>query len=447
MKKNSLTGVWSVFTFTLTQTLKSKSFIISYVIMITLALISMPVINLISSGSTPDPDAVNPIQKVYVNNENSLADMDFNGLLTDKALAHIRFEKMHGDYNLVADRIQSTENSSVILTISDKDGIYSLSFVKANDGPVGNYSLQQLGNAITEQFYNIKIASLGISKEQMELLFAPISTSVTLADEQGQAIVKEDTSISSAEYWFIYIILFFILMVSVLSSSLIATSIVTEKSTRVIEYLLISIKPMALMVGKVLAMLVAVFLQTSSMVLLFFISNIVTTNFLSESGESMMARYLPDNIFANLNIINIIFCLMLMLLGIIFYGILASFAGATVSKLEEVQEGLTMFTFTCLVGAYLGIGAASALMGSGENAFVTFTLLFPLSSPFILPGALLIGKASILIVVLATLIQIITILLLVRLVANVFEFLILYNGNTIKPKQLLKLFSTVKEGK
>lgn len=448
MKKNSLTGVWSVFSFTLIQTLKSKSFIISYVIMATLAIISMPIINLISSGKNAQGlDAINPIKKVYVNNESSLADFDFNGLLTDEALTHIRFEKMQESYETVADRIQTEEQSSVILTISDKDGVFNLTFAKASEGPVKDASLQQLGNAVTTQFHNMKIASMGLSEQQLQMLFAPVYSSVSVTDELGQIIFEEDTSISSAEYWFIYGTWFIILMVSVLSSSLIATSVVTEKSTRVIEFLLISIKPLALMAGKVLAMLVAVLIQTGSMVALAFISNTVTAKFLSETGESIVGKYLPDNIFANLNIVNIIFCFLLMLLGVLFYGILASFAGATVSKLEEVQEGLTLFTFTCMAGAYLGIGAASALMSSGESAFVTFTLLFPLSSPFILPGALLIGKASLLIVLLATLIQIITILLLVKLVANVFEYLILHNGNTVKPKELLKLFAMVKEGK
>lgn len=448
MKKNSLSGVWNVFSFTLKQTLKSKSFIISYIIMMTLAFISVPIINRISFGANAqEPGAINPVSKVYVNNESSLADFDFNGQLTDKALSHIRFEKMQEDYDTVADRIQTEEQSSVILTISDKDGMYSLVFAKASKGPVNDASLQQLGDALAAQFYNMKTASMGLSDEQLQILFAPVSSSVAMTDNQGQTVSENDTSISMAEYWFIYGILFIILMTSVLASSLIATSVVTEKSTRVIEYLLISIKPLALMVGKILAMLVAVLIQTGSIVVLVFISNTVTVNFLSDTGESILGKYLPENIFSNLNVFNIIFCFLLMLLGIFFYGILASFAGATVSKLEEVQDGLTLFTLTCLVGAYLGIGAASTLMGSGENAFVTFTLLFPLSSPFILPGALLIGKASLLIVMLAALIQIITILLLIKLVANVFEYLILYNGNTVKLKQLLKLFRTVKEGK
>jgi ABC-2 type transport system permease protein len=132
-----------------------------------------------------------------------------------------------------------------------------------------------------------------------------------------------------------------------------------------------------------------------------------------------------------------------MLLGFIFYATLAGLAGATVSKIEELQEGLTLFTLTSLVGVYIGLGAANVLMGPGENAYTNFALLFPLSSPFILPGAILVGKVSYLMIAIALVLQIIFIMLLFKFVAKVFETLILHNGNTIKLKELIKLSKTV----
>jgi len=446
MKKTNLTGVGNVFSFTLTQTLKSKSFITSLIIMLTFSLISMPILYIITGG-LKKKNAPSPINKVYVSNESSLSELDFTGLLTDNAFAHITFEKMNESYDTVADRIQTQEKTSVILTISDKEGVFDLSFAKAGDGPVSKGDLQQLGSVITEKFNVIRINSLGIAPEQLQMIFSPISTSVSHADADGQLIIEEDTTISQVEYYFVYGILVIILMISTVSGSLIATAIVTEKSTRVIEYLLITVKPLALMVGKVLATLIATLIQTGSMVLVIFLSNVVTKNFLSSTGESILAKYLPANIFDNLNIINIIACFILMLLGLLFYAILASFAGATVSKLEEIQEGMTLFSLVGIVGAYIGIGAAASLMSSGESAFVTFALLFPLSSPFLLPGVLLIGKTNLMIVALGVVLEIIAILLLFKLVASVFEILILHNGNTIKPKELIKFFKTAKEGK
>lgn len=442
MKNSSISGWKDVFTFTLTQTLKSKAFRVSYVILVALILVSMPLANFFLTKSTGTSTVANQVSKVYVDNETALPDMDFTGLLPGD-MKNITFEKLQEDYDTAADRIENSEQQSVILTLSDKDGMYSLSFVKASKGPVKDNNLAQLGAAIAEQFESFRINTLGITQEQAAMLQAPVTTTVSLTDVNGVPIVKEDTSISGSEYWFIYGILFIILMVNIMSSTQIATSIVTEKSTRVIEYLLTSVKPLALMLGKILAMLVAVLLQMVSMVVMAFISNTASSRLISGSSESLMTKILPSDIFHNINIFNIILCLVLIMLGFIFYATLAGLAGATVSRIEEISEGLTLFTFTNLIGCYIGIGAANVLMGAGTNSYVTFALLFPLSSPFILPGALLIGKASLPMVAVALVLQVLFIILLLNFVAKVFETLILHNGNKIRMNELIKLSKTV----
>ena len=442
MKINEIHGWKDVFAFTLIQTIKSKAYIISNVIFLLIAFVSLPIITMLTSAVEEDPNAANPIQKVYVNNETSLPMMDFSAADT-AALSHITYEVMTEDYDTVSERIDTDENTSVIFTLSEDQGMYSLSFAKAGSGPVKDISLQQLGEAVAEQFNNFKFTTLGLSEEQVAILQAAVYTSASKTDANGDVIMKEDTTISSSEYWFIYGILFIILMVNSIASSQIATSIVTEKSTRVIEYLLTSVKPLALMLGKVLAMLIAVMIQMVGMMIVVFISNSITVLLSVGNGDSLMLKYLPTDIFQNLNIVNFFFCIVLALLGLIFYATLASLAGATVSKLEEINEGLTLFTLTNIVGAYIGIGAAAALMGAGESAYVTFAFLFPLSSPFILPGAILIGKADLLIILAAIVLQLVFIALLFKFVAKVFETLILHTGNTIKVKSLIKLFKTV----
>jgi ABC-2 type transport system permease protein len=227
-----------------------------------------------------------------------------------------------------------------------------------------------------------------------------------------------------------------------MASTQIANSIVTEKSTRVVEYLLTSVKPLALMVGKIIAMLTAVLIQMIAMVAALFVSNQVSSTFSPDESESLLSQYLPQHIFQNINLINIILCLLLIVLGIIFYATLAGLAGATVSKLEELSEGLTLFTLTNLVGCYVGLGAANVLMASGMNGYVIFSFLFPLSSAFVLPGAILIGKASIPLVIGAIALQVIFILLLFQFVSKVYETLILHNGNKIKLKDLFKISKT-----
>jgi ABC-2 type transport system permease protein len=443
MKKSNITGWKDVFTFTLIQTLKSKAFIISYIIFIVLAMVSMPIISRFTSGGRSDINAPSPVKKVYVNNETTLPNMDFREVLKDQRMSNITFEAMQENYDVVASRIEDKERESIILTISESEGNYSLNFIKASSGTINENSLQLLADSIASQFDIYKIKTLGITDKQLAMIHASVTTKVSMADANGALIIKEDTHISTSEYWFIYGILFIVMMVNILAGTQIASSILTEKSTRVIEYLLTSVKPLAIMVGKIMAMLAAVLLQLISTAAILIVSNKVSETLSFSNGESLLSHYLPKDIFQNLNIINMVFCLILIVLGMVFYATLAGLAGATVSRIEELKEGLMLFNFVNIIGSYIGIGAAVMLMGKGINWFVIFSFLFPLSSPFVLPGAILIGKASLPLAAAAIVLQVMFIILLFRFVAKVYETLILHNGNKIKIKELIKLSKAV----
>jgi len=89
------------------------------------------------------------------------------------------------------------------------------------------------------------------------------------------------------------------------------------------------------------------------------------------------------------------------------------------------------------------MGAAGVLMASGTNGFVTFALLFPLSSPFLLPGAMFVGKVSVGLSILSIVFLVIFMILLFKFVAKVYETLILHNGSRIGLKELVKISKNV----
>lgn len=443
MKKSSITGWKDVFSFTLVQTLKSKAFIVSFVLFIVLSIASMPVLSIIMNKDTKIEDGTNPIQKVYINNKVTWSNGEFLPTLSEENLSHIKFETLTEDYDTVVNRIEQEENTSVIVNIAETESTFQLDFIKSSNGSVNESNVQALSEALLKSFDEYRINHLGITEEQLAIIKANVTTSATIADVNGNAVIVEDTSITDSQYWFIYGILFVVLMVNVMASSQIASSVVSDKSSKVLEYLLTSVRPLAIMVGKILAMLAVVLLQFVGIFVCLLISNKVTSIVFPTNGENMISQFLPSGIFDNVNIINVILCIAVILLGMIFYATLAGLAGATVSRIEEASESLTLFTFVNLAGAYIGMGAAGVLMASGTNGFVTFALLFPLSSPFLLPGAMFVGKVSVGMSILSIVLLVIFVILLFKFVAKVYETLILHNGNRIGLKELVKISKNV----
>lgn len=443
MKRDSLRGWKDVFAFTVKQTVKSKSYRVSLVIMLAIILISMPLMNIFLFGETTGPET-SAVEKVYLYNMTMYRNLDMEAELP-AGYSHIAFQNTMESVEVVQKRICEEEPNAVILQLAEDASYCYIQFLRAPESDVSMLELQQLGQFVENAYTKAKVETLGMTATQLEFLKTSVVASSAVVDTQS-AVILEDTSISDSEYWFVYGVLFVVLMISVMASTQVATSIVQEKSSRIVEYLLTSVRPLALIVGKVLAMLVTVMLQLIVMLLGGFISTKIGEA-VSGTGTNAIVQFLTPEILANLNFGNILLGLLTAGAGLILYATLAGLCGATASRLEDANDSLMLFTVTALVGAYIGMGAAGSLMGIGDNAFATFALIFPLSSAFLLPGALLVGKADVWIALIAIVVLILSVVLMFLFVAKVYETLILHVGSRMKMKEVFAMLKTNKKGK
>ena len=436
MKKDNIRGWKDVFTFTLFQTLKSKTYIVTLIIMMTIAMISMPLLNTFLLKDVTDGPEKSMVEKVYLNNMTLCRNLDFESELTE-GYQLIVFEDTVGDMSALETIIEEEEVNSVILYLMEDEQNCYIQFLRSPEGDVTNFELQMLGQYVQNAYTKAKVQLLGLTEEQMTFVETSVVASSSIVDTEN-AVVLEDTSITEGEYWFIYGMMFVVLMVCVLASSQVASSIVQEKSSKVIEYLLTSIRPLAVIVGKVFAMLVVVMIQLIALVLAGYVSAKLG-ELVSGQGNNAITQFMTPEMLESLNLGNIVIGLVVAGAGMVLYATLAGLCGATASRMEEAGESLTLLTMTSLVGFYIGFGAAGTLMAAGDNAFVTFALIFPVSSSFLLPAALLVGKADVWIALVAIVVLLISIILMFLFVAKVYEGLILHNGARLKFKDVLAM--------
>lgn len=437
MKKNSCRGWKDVFSFTLTQTLKSKPYLIAMVLLFVFSVLSMPLLGLITKNPVEEGVVKSSITKAYLSNQTPYTELAVSAELAT-GYEGIVIEPLTESEEIVTKRLAEEEFSAVLIYITENEMQANIRLLKSPEGPVKNYELQTLGESVQRAYQKARMTALGVTEEQLAYLSVQVLPSAGVIDTK-QAEVVEDTSITSGEYWFVYILMFVIVMVSIMSSTQVASSIVVEKSSKVLEYILISVRPLAIIVGKVLAMLVATLLQMLMLILGLVISNKISVGITGEENN-VLSQYLSPEIMSNLKPGNVVIGLVVAGIGMVLYATLAGLCGATVSRMEEVNECLTVFTVTMMVGFYIGIMAAGDMMASGMTTFSTFALLFPLSSAFLLPGALLVGRVDLWILLLSVLILIISVMAMFAFVAKVYEGLILHNGKRIRMKELFTIF-------
>lgn len=443
MRKDSCKGWKNIFSFTLIQTLKSKAYRGGLIFMVVLLLVSVPLMNLLMGNAAMDGSEGTDIEKVYVVNATMYRNLDILPELPE-SYRKILFETTTETPERIQQRLVGDETEAVLLVLAEDENASYIQLVKSPEGSVADYELQILGQGIANAYSKARIRTLGISEQQIAYLSTSVAASTGIVDTE-KALLVEDSKISQSEYWFLYIVMFVILMTSVMSSSQVASSIVSDKASKVLEYLMTSVRPLAIIVGKVLSMLLAALIQLAVMFLAGFVSTQLG-KIVSGGAPNAISQYISPEILAHLNPGTILIGVAVAVLGMVLYAILAGLCGATVSRMEEVSESLTVLTISSLVGFYIGIIAAGTLMGGGDNVFATFALLFPLSSAFLLPGALLVGKANVWIAALSGLILLVSIVLLFRFVARVYETLILHNGKRIKMKELFAISKNNKKG-
>jgi ABC-2 type transport system permease protein len=188
----------------------------------------------------------------------------------------------------------------------------------------------------------------------------------------------------------------------------VATGVVEEKSSRVVEVLLATIRPRVLLTGKIIGIGVLGLVQ----LLILGVAGLVAgraTGGLDIDGET-------------LGIVGIAFAWFL--LGYAFFASLFAAAAARVSRQEDVQNVTTPITMVLLASFFAGIYASNA----PDSSLTTVLSIVPPFSALVNPPRIAAGAVPGWQVGLAVLLMLLVIVVLVRVAARLYEGAVLRTG-------------------
>lgn len=442
MKKSRIHGWRAVYRFSLKQHLKGMPFQVMTALVCLLLLISLPVLHW-ATQKVKDTPATN-VRKLYVVDETGLT-LDYSGFSSQKDYRNVQVILEPRPAQEVIEELKNAgkHDKAALAQIQFTGSSLLINMYYGEKSAIGEMDLSSMGEALLRYYRNQAAAEAVSSSQQAEILNRGIETQVT---KVRQTVVDAAGRINTIEYAMIMVISCLAMMFVAISGEGIASSIVTEKSSKITEYLLTSVKPLALIVGKVLSVLTAVFLQFILMALSLGASWCIA-KLLGGSGLSLSAvlggsagdiKVLPAGVVA---------AIVVFALGLVLYGMMAGVVGASVSRVEETSEGLKFFNIILIGCSLLGV-AAARLGADGEfQVLVTIAVLCPLSSPFIVPAYLALGKLSVGMALASVGILLVTVVLVAYFVAGVYEALIFYRGSHLKLKGILKMISGRKEAR
>lgn len=350
---------WIVLSHTYLSKLKTKSFIISTIIMMALILLLSNLSNLIDKFDSDEQEKVAVIDQT----EGGLFDSYKNavaGVNDDLSIISAQDEKE-------AEEMVSEEEIVGYLLIQKDKTLGFKGTYKANqisDSAVSNDLLL----ALTQLKGQITAKELNLTEQQIAQLNTPPAFDTIAL--QKNAKTEEDLNQARG---LVYVLLFVIYFGVLMYATMIAMEVATEKTSRVMEILISSVPPVTQMFAKIMGVAL---LSLTQMILFFGVGYFSIKQNLTGMDEGFFSFFG----FGSTDISTIIYAIIFALLGYFLYATLAACLGSVVSKIEDVQQMISPMTMLVVIAfmiAMFGLGNPSA-------SYITITSFIPFFTPMIM---------------------------------------------------------------
>ncbi|MFC5287052.1 ABC transporter permease [Actinokineospora guangxiensis] len=273
-----------------------------------------------------------------------------------------------------------------------------------------------LKNALTvlaqQNAFNAEISSRGVDPAEVNAAVARADLEVR-ASEPPQEYDGQQLIIGMVAGILIYMSL-------LLNGQMVATGVVEEKSSRVVELLLATIRPWQLMAGKVLGIGVVGLVQMALI-----------------GGVGIAAAFAFDvlTISVSTAVSTVVWLVVWFLLGFLLYSLMFAALAALVSRQEDVGGVITPPLMFVILGYVLGISVLPADPGS---KLVEGLSLVPLFSPTLMPMRLAMGGVPAWQAILAVVLTAALIPVLVWLAGRVYRNAVMRSGGKVKLREALR---------
>ena len=385
-----------------------------------------------------------------INNDSvkNISVVDNTGYVFDKLKSSntIKYELL-GDFSLDEARVVSeTKSDYGLLYVNDfkspRDIADSISFISEDASlAVINNIESQLENILTNE--NFKINNIDIDRINQYKVYVNIYQETF----KGEKTTKADGAIKLIFGMILGMMLYMFIFIY---GSMIMMSVIEEKTNRIIEVVISSVKPFQLMTGKIIGVSLAGLTQFVMWGILITVFSSLFSSFfgisttyentdliLNASEDSALSSAALGMIsaFVNLPLLNILIAFVFYFLGgYLLYSSIFAAIGAAVDNQTDAQQFLMPITIILIVALYVGI----LTVPEDPNGIVAQIFSFiPLTSPVVMMmriphGVPLIEQ------MISLLILFLSVILVIWIAAKIYRIGILMYGKKPSYKELIK---------
>ncbi|SDG44381.1 ABC transporter permease [Marvinbryantia formatexigens] len=417
ISRKDFTGTGKVYGFTLSQMLKGPANMIMLIIMLLFAAASIPVMALLMGGEkTTSSDITNVYVKNDTGYELNLAEIP----IKNETFADTSFTETTEEM-----KVEDIGPTEVYLHLKRNVVSFEIEAVTAEIRDFSGQELSQCTEAFSTLLDEARYAQQEATPQQIAVLTGGYSVHTSSVSEFLQG--GEDNFDARFGVQMVYSII--VLMLCTFVSAYIIQKVIEEKASKLAELLMVSVRPLAMLLGKILAVMTYVFGLIAVLIAAMGISCVITGRFIDISviTGQFAAMEINSESF-RLSPLAVLVLLASVLLGYLLVSLLSGLIGTGCSSMEDVEPANMAVVMLVMIG-YLAAVIAVAVDTPVVN---TAVILLPVVSIFCAPTYYIMGSAGIGMVVLSWLIQLAVIALLAYVCAKVYRDLMMYRGSRLK---------------
>jgi len=283
---------------------------------------------------------------------------------------------------VAADTREEVERAKV-----DKDAIDGFLTIPAD--VLDHGEVIYVGNNATNQVVSIELrlalnhvvqvkrgVDAGVSPEKLSAVLAPANFATPQLPQGNSGM---------ATFFLGFIVAFILYFATTLYGVNVMRSVVTEKSSRVVELMASATKPSAMMFGKIAGVAGAGMVQLAIWLVIGALALTYRDALLGAFGASSAGSVLPP-----LGVADVAVVLGFFLLGLLFYSSLYAAVGAMVSNEQDSQQAQLPVTMLLVIGM-VSMNAITSAPRGGAASVMT---MVPFWSPMLMPMRFLLGGAT-----------------------------------------------------
>lgn len=348
---------WMMLVHTYGTKLKSKSFIVTTIILVA-AIFLMANINKIISYF--DGHEVKHIAVLDESNGVIFAPLKTSLAAVDK---DTKLEKSGDDETALKKQVSEGKlDGYLVLSLDERQLPKAVYRSESSDSNTAD----RLKNALQTVKGQMVAGKLQLTSDKLALLNSPVSFEKVPLDRKAQS--KEQQGAASA---LVYVLLIAIYMSVLMYANMIATEVAVEKSSRVMEILISSVSPIKQMFAKILGVGLLGLTQ---------IIIAIAAGVLALQTNSEVLSFIKHFHISSMAASTIGYAIVFFLLGYFLYATLAALLGSLVSRVEDIQQMVLPMTFLVVIGFMVSMYG----MNQPDAAFVTVASYIPFFTPMIM---------------------------------------------------------------